>query len=482
MDEKLKNKETLLVVNKSDGNKVKAVKGVDEQGNLESVDPKASNQGEFIQIDEKAGILENFFSNLKREFQDPTHFNFFRSPIEKIENIASALKEMFKDEDGNSVFLSQSRVNPEDFNKQQKTQDQFQEYKPVDESRINWGQLEKLGVTREMLEEQGNLKAMLNWHKSPNLIQVNPTYEGIAFQVQARLSFEENPDGSIRLKADSYQPAPTLDIPFHGATLTDEDKKNLLETSNAGRIIELTGKNGEQIPSFVSLDKLTNRLEAIPVANVAFKDTLKEAPLSAEQLQSLYEGKKTLVEGMTSKNGKPFDGYVQFNAAKGSLDFSYDGLDRNKYRQDNRQEQQQSQNQESQQKVRIPTKLLGVDLDEKQQNSLREGKAVYVQGMVKDGQDQPFNAYVKVNEEKGKLDFFRWNPDKAQKQGAEVKPAEESKTQVAVNSQGKTSESLKNVKEPIKQGQTSPTQQQAEKQKETQRPARTVKKSGGVKM
>ena len=312
--------------------------------------------------------------------------------------------------------------------------------------------------------------------------KVNPTFEGISFQVQARLSFEENPDGSIRLKADSYQPAPTLDIPFHGATLTDEDKKNLLETSNAGRIIELTGKNGEQIPSFVSLDKLTNRLEAIPVANVAFKDTLKEAPLSAEQLQSLYEGKKTLVEGMTSKNGKPFDGYVQFNAAKGSLDFSYDGLDRNKYRQDNRQEQQQSQNQESQQKVRIPTKLLGVDLDEKQQNSLREGKAVYVQGMVKDGQDQPFNAYVKVNEEKGKLDFFRWNPDKAQKQGAEVKPAEESKTQVAVNSQGKTSESLKNVKEPIKQGQTSPTQQQAEKQKETQRPARTVKKSGGVKM
>lgn len=292
MDEKLKNKETLLVVDKNDGNKIKAVKGVDNQGNLESVAPKAGNQGEFIRIDEKAGILENFFSNLKREFQDPTRFHFFRSPVEKIENIASALKEMLKDEDGNSAFLSESRVNPEDFNKKYKAQDRSNEYKPVDESRINWAQLEKLGVTRGMLEEQGNLKAMLNWHKSPNLIQVNPTYEGIAFQVQARLSFEENPDGSIRLKADSYQTAPTLDIPFHGATLTDQDKKNLLETSNAGRIIELTGKNGEQIPSFVSLDKITNRLEAIPVANVVFKDTLKEAPLSELQLQSLYEGKR----------------------------------------------------------------------------------------------------------------------------------------------------------------------------------------------
>lgn len=478
MDEKLKNKETLLVVNKNDDNKVKAVKGVDETGNIDAVDATEANKGQFIQIDEKAGVLENFFSNLKREFQDPTHFNFFRSPIEKIENIASALKEMFKDEDGNSVFLTQSRVNPEDFNKQQKTQDQSQEYKPVDESRINWGQLEKLGVTREMLEVQGNLKAMLNWHKSPNLVQVNPTYEGIAFQVQARLSFDENPDGSIRLKADSYQPSPTLHIPFHGATLTEEDKKNLLETSNAGRIIELTGDKGEKIPSFVSLDKVTNRLEAIPVANVTFKDTLKEASLSPEQLQSLYEGKKTLVEGMTSKNGKPFDGYVQFNAAKGSLDFSYDGLDRNKYRQEN----QQSQNQEPQQKVRIPTKLLGKDLDEKQQAALGEGKAIYVQGMMKDGQDQPFNAYVKVNNEKGKLDFFKWNPDKAKSQGAEVKPAEANKTQVAVNSEGKTSESLKNVKDPIKQGQNSPTEKQAEKQKETQRPTRTVKKIGGVKM
>lgn len=30
MDEKLKHKETLLVVNKSDSNKIKAVKGVDD--------------------------------------------------------------------------------------------------------------------------------------------------------------------------------------------------------------------------------------------------------------------------------------------------------------------------------------------------------------------------------------------------------------------------------------------------------------------
>lgn len=471
MDEKLKNKETLLVVNKGDANKVKAVKGVDTNGNIEAVEPTEANQDQFIQINKKAGILENFFSNLKREFQDPTHFNFFRSPIEKIENIASALKEMFKDEESNSVFLSESRVNPDDFNKQQKTQDQATEYKPVDESRINWGQLEKLGVTRELLEEQGNLKAMLNWHKSPNLIQVNPTFEGISFQVQARLSFEENPDGSIRLKADSFQPAPSLDIPFHGAILTDEDKKNLLETSNAGRIINLTGDKGETIPSFVSLDKLTNRLEAIPVEKVSFNETLKGVTLTPEQLQSLYVGKKTLIEGMTSKNDRLFDGYVQFNAAKGSLDFSYEGLDRNRYRQ---AQEGQAQSQREEQQLRIPQKLKGVDLTPEQQNSLRSGQTIYVKGMT-DGKGELFNAYVKTNVEESKLNFYRWNPDNAKSTAKEVTPVHESRTQVAVNG-GKTDESLKNIKEPVKQGQNAPTKEQEQK---TVRP---LKKSGGVKM
>ncbi|MBS5980167.1 MAG: DUF3945 domain-containing protein, partial [Dysgonomonas mossii] len=212
---------------------------------------------------------------------------------------------------------------------------------------------------------------------------------------------------------------------------------------------------------------------------------LKGAELSLEQQQALKEGKKVLVEGMTSKNTigtdnpRKFDAYVQFNAAKGGYDFSYEGLDRNKYSQNNRQEQGQNQEQNQ---VRIPKKLLGVDLNEKQQNSLREGKAVYVQGMLKDGKGEPFNAYVKVNNEKGKLDFFRWNPDRAKKQGADVKVAEGNKTQVAVNSQGKTNEATKYSKEPLKQGQQNPTEKQDKEQKQQQGAKKPVKKNTGHKM
>ena len=207
----------------------------------------------------------------------------------------------------------------------------------------------------------------------------------------------------------------------------------------------------------------------------------KEAALLA-----LKEGKKVLVEEMTSKktmgtdHPRKFDAYVQFNAAKGGYDFSYDGLDRNKYQQNNKQEQGQSQ--EQQNGVRIPKKLLGVDLTEDQQNKLRGNKAVYVQGMLKDAKGEPFNAYVKVNHEKGKLDFFRWDPDKAKKQGANVKVAEGNKAQVAVNSEGKTNEATKNVKEPLKPGQQKPTENQDTQQKQQQAAKKTVKKSTGHKM
>lgn len=85
-----------------------------------------------------------------------------------------------------------------------------------------------------------------------------------------------------------------------------------------------------------------------------------------------------------------------------------------------------------------------------------------------DKKGEPFNAYVKVNHDEGKLAFFKWNPDKAKK----VTPDNAAKTQVAVNSEGKTNEATKNVKEPLKKGQTQPSEPQQKK----------INKSKGVKM
>lgn len=178
---------------------------------------------------------------------------------------------------------------------------------------------------------------------------------------------------------------------------------------------------------------------------------------------------------MTGKNGKEFNATIQINADRRGLEFKFDNT--NKLSQDQQQSNtnKQDQSQQQEKKFRIPTKLLGVELSQEQQDKLKENKTIYVTGML-DKKGETFNAYIKVNTEKEKLDFFKWNPDKAQK----VTPDNNSKTQVAVNSEGKTNEATKKNEEPLKQGQTQPSEKQQEKQEEKKEQQQT--KSRGVKM
>jgi hypothetical protein len=499
MDKKLNPKDKVLLMrDEGEGNKLKVVKGIDKKGKIDAVDPLKAKQNDFLIIDKHADPLENFFKNFMNQAKNPSHTGFFAVTVDMLDKILTI----------DEKELEKYRINPNDYlNKQQdqstketpkqalteekseemetknQKNEQQSEFKQFDTNLIPESEYQKYGIKPENLENE--LKAMSYGYKSPHLVDINPNIEGVEYPMKARMSLEEQADGSLKFIPHPYQNQVDLEKPFQGIMLPNDVKENLLTTGNAGRVVELEPHTpGEKVPSLVSIDKLTNRLEAVPLDKLVISQNLKGAELSPEQQQALTEGKKILVEEMTSKktmgtdHPRKFDAYVQFNAAKGGYDFSYDGLDRNKYQQGNKQEQSQNQSQEQQNGVRIPKKLLGVDLSEEQQNKLRDNKAVYVQGMLKDAKGEPFNAYVKVNHEKGKLDFFKWNPDKAKKQGADVKVAEGNKTQVAVNSQGKTNEATKHSKEPLKQGQQKPT----ENQQQQQNNKRVVKKSTGHKM
>jgi len=152
---------------------------------------------------------------------------------------------------------------------------------------------------------------------------------------------------------------------------------------------------------------------------------------------------------MTARSGNAFSAWLQVDADKRGIGFRF-----------NQQEQRQNINDQKQ--VRIPNSLLGKELTDEQQQKLEKRETIYVAGM-KDKEGQEFNAYVKINDEKSKFDFYKWNPDKAQAKGAEVNPDQNSKTQVAVNSEGKTNEATKHVKEPLTKDQVNPTEQQRAK-------------------
>jgi hypothetical protein len=221
-----------------------------------------------------------------------------------------------------------------------------------------------------------------------------------------------------------------------------------LETGNLGKVLDLQKSDGSPLPVFVSIDKLTNEIVALRADKINIPDEIKGVRLDDKQKLELQEGKAVLVENMTARSGKEFSAHLQVNAEKRGLEFIFD-----------------NQALQKQQDMRIPSKLGGVSLSDKQQADLKAEKTIYVEGLT-DKKGEKYNAYIKVNPEKGKLDFFKWNPDKAQ----EKTPDNAHKIQEAVNSQGKTNEATKNVKEPLKQGQTQPDRKQQQDTERQQKP------------
>jgi hypothetical protein len=470
MDKRMKqgDKRYLLAAGEGEGNLLRAITRPDADGNQKTAELNRANLGDFFSVNPNDNALEAFLKKFMEQMENPSHIGLFLVTEKFLEKVFATGKV-------DAEELEQFRIHPEEVLAQkaatpaqstsgetteQKADEQKPTFEPFDPNRINVESIDRLGINWKDVEP--HLKAMLFGHKSPGLVPMVLHVEGMEIPTTGRLSLAEQADGELYLVPHFYHHKLDLDIPFQGVLLSDADKEHLLATGNAGRIINLEPEAGKIIPSYVSIDKITNTLEAIPTEKVSIPQSIKGAELTNEQCQALAEGRKVLIESMTSRTGALFDAYLQINASRGAFDFSYDGLDRNRYR-STKEGEAESNRQSEHRNVRIPQKLLGVDLPEKQQEELRAGKTIYVKGMMKDGQDQPFNAYVRVNAEAKKLDFYKWNPDRAKKQGAEVTPAQESRTQVAVNSEGKTNEATKHVTEPLKQEQIKPTAAQSAK-------------------
>ncbi|MDR0429357.1 MAG: DUF3945 domain-containing protein [Tannerellaceae bacterium] len=466
MDEKLNDQEVLLVVEK-ESNELKAVTGLNKDGTPKTVKAERKNEPKFLTVDKQGDMLENFFKNFMKQAQDPTHFHFFKIPLDNMEKMVLVMKELLKNPENptNKQMLDEHRVLPENFTPKQ--------YQPIDESRIDWEQLKNIGVTRERLVSTNSLDKMLNWQKSPVLFPIEGEISGIQLQTDARLSFRENAEGELSLRVHSVRQQPELDQPLYGTQLTEEDKKNLLEIGNAGRQIEFSTGKDKTINAYVSIDKLTNELVVLNADKVKIPDELKGVKLNEQQKQELKEGKGVYIENMLSKNMKPFSATVQVNAEKRGLEFQFP------------ENQRQAQNySEKIKQGESPETFRKVKLSEEQKTSLTEGKTVYVSGMV-DKKGQNYSGYITMNKKEGKVDFmFPGQYKEALKSGLVI-PDNRHKTQVAANNNGEKAEVNKNVNKPMEKGQTQPTEKQQEKQekKEEQRQEQNApKKSSGRKI
>ena len=449
------------VKNEQESGKLSVVSGVDDKGNLKTTEAIAANQAAFLKFNNKDGLLKNFMTNFLKQFNNPTHFGLYKVLADNVEQGVDNLRTML-----------QSREKPESKQQLAEIGIPFEDYLPqqknataIDESKVDWKQLDNLGLSRERLEQSGELEKMLNWQKS-NLLTIAVPIGDTTIYTEARLAFRTDDNGNIGLAIHPLRKEPQLDFPYMGYKFSPEEKEQLLATGNLGKTIEVTPKNGEPFAAYVSIDPQTNEIIALRADRVNIPKAIKGVTLSDAQYKDLVEGKAVKVEGMIAKSGKSFNATLQVNAEKKGIEFIFEN------KQGLKERQQHSQQQGA------PHKLCGLELSDKQREALDSGRTLYLKNMV-DKQGQPFNAYVRMDKEQNRPRFYKWNPDKKQETGKEkvVAVAEEHKTQVAVNNHGKTNEATKNVKEPLKTGQTQPTAEQKQKQDENKQ-----KKSRGRKM
>ena len=363
-------------------------------------------------------------------------------------------------------------------------------YQPIDESKINWQELEnKWGVKRDDLEQSGDLTKMLNYGKS-DLVKVKPTFGGESFELDARLSFKKDGEGNVSLVPHFIRKEQKLDE-YKEHKFSDDDRKNLRETGNLGRVVDIVDREtGEIIPSYISIDRKTNEITDIPANKVRIPERIGKTEITKQEQDMLRAGLPVRDKLIERNDGRKFVTTLQVNVEQRGVEFvpGTGKSPRTAQAQENKENPVQAQGQKQETEngkqrrntwtnedgsIRPISKWSGVSFTDQQKADYVAGKAVKLEN-VTDKQGFHATMYIKFNPEKGRPYRYETNPDNAQ----QVAPSNESRTQVAVNNEGKTNEATKNLKEPLQKGQTAPKDDRQQQQQEKPK----KKNNKGMKM
>ena len=525
---KKKDEKDVLIVRDEKTGEISVVAGLNADGTPKRTPAKAENAQSFLQFDRHGDVLDNFFRNFFRQCKEPSRFGFYRVAAEQADNLLEVMKELLKNPEAYSELLAPHKVDtsgyeqevqkvqeeqqkqeeqqPDQENKEnqeepknqeemEQKQEQNQEapqqkqgrqgYQPIDENTINWQELEeRWGVKRDELEKSGDLQKMLNYGKS-DLVKVTPNFGGEAFELDARLSFKKDGEGNVSLVPHFIRKEQKLEE-YKEHKFSDEDRKNLRETGNLGRVVDLVDKEtGEITPSFVSIDRKTNEITDVPASKVRIPERIGKTEITKQEQDMLRAGLPVRDKLIERNDGRKFVTTLQVNVEQRGVEF-VPGTGRSprtaqtqEAKENPTQAQAQAQSQGTENaagtnkeqrrntwtnedgSIRPISKWSNVSFTDQQKADYVAGKAVRLEN-VTDKQGFHATMYIKFNPEKGRPYRYDTNPDNAQ----QVAPSNESRTQVAVNNEGKTNEAAKNLNEPLQKGQTAPKDNNQQRQQE----------------
>ena len=426
--------ELMLVHNKNDPKAgVRAVSEIDGQGKVKTVPADERNENSFLKFDKNSSILENFIKNFWSQLKNPTHFQLIRMTVHDYKMNKQAIKDLAEGKQTDAVkeFLKRYEIRPKENRKEQnvnqektetmakkKQQQPQQPQEPLQQSEvqqaaqgaqpqvpqaeqqpqapryrynedmIDWNALEKIGVPKASLEQEGLLDSMLKGYKTNKLVPLTLTLDAATIRMDARLSLIPMQNGQVGLGIHGIRKEPQLERPYFGHIFTEEDKKNLRESGNMGRVAELNLRGGTTEPCLISIDKNTNELVAVRQEHVYVQDEVRGVKLSPDEIQTLKNGGQVFVDGMISNKGKEFSATLQYSAERRGLEFIFP--------------KDQAFNQQS---------LGGVQLSPTQLKMLSEGHTILVEDMKRRNSDEVFSSFVTLDKVTGRPNYTRHNPE-----------------------------------------------------------------------
>ena len=551
VQKKKSDEQDVLVVRDEKTGEISVVAGLSRDGTPKRAPAKAENTSDFLRFDRNSDLMDSFFRNFFRQCKEPSRFGFYRIAADQVENLLGVMKELLKDPEANKEILSAHKVDTSNYEKEAKqSEGQAKETASSDDASKTQANTEKENVSSEQTHEKKNdmeqkpeqtateqqaqtapgvkqnlisgndvnlqelgakygidfnsmnekdMKALLNYGKT-GLVIVKPTFGGEQIEIQARLSFRKDDNDQLQLVPHFVRNEPKLDVAYKGYTFTPEDKKNLLQNGNLGKVVDFPDKNtGELRPHFISIDRLTNEIVDIPTNKVRIPDTIGKTPITKDDKRVLYSG-IPLRKEIELANGRKFTPLLQVNVEQRGVEFvpgstrQAQGQKQNgdKKQTADKQEQKAEGDAGGQKKQQDPNHWLNEDgtirrlntyfkkeLTEQQKDDYVAGKTIEIKEVPNKNGSGTYTAYVKFDFDKMQPRSYRNNPDL--KQAKEQIPTNENKVQVAVNEQGKTHEATKHTKDPLSPGQSAPKneKQQKEQNAEEQKPKR---KARSVKM
>ena len=316
----------------------------DEAGKTDRLDKINHDNPPFLKID-RSSILENFLSNYFRQNKDPTDFRFFRVPINIAKKAAQHLRELFKENPSQATldFIRQYEVKPTLQTQDSKIKDNYSQKEEI------MNTTDTQPTQTETASKQRFNEAMINW-KQLEQFGVSRDY----------LKEKGLLDGMLRgYKSSQLVPVAAN---FGSAVLRTDARLSFQQSQEGPVVLAMHG---------IRREPELNR----PYFGYIF---------SEEDRKNLKETGNMGRQAMISYNGSPAKEPYLVSIDRMTNEIVAVRADR----------------------AFVPDEVSGVKLTDHEKETLREGKAIFVEGMTSAKSGKEFDAHLQINAERRGIEYI----------------------------------------------------------------------------